>query len=81
MSFCLASTALAVFQLKINHIMTYKGFLNWTHFFIKFFQKKKKKAVSPSGEFQKSKCIVLGFVITIILIAFLEADTVLLFKI
>ena len=38
--------------------MAFKGFMNKTHFSIKFFQKKKKKkkkALTPSGGFQKSK--------------------------
>lgn len=54
MSFCLACNALAVFQLKINHIMTYKGFLNWTHFFIKFLKRKKRKQYRQMEGFKKA---------------------------
>ena len=51
-------SACVVFHFKIYHIMAFKGFMNKTHFSIKFFQKKKKKkkkALTPSGGFQKSK--------------------------
>jgi len=47
-----------VFHFKIYHNVAFKGFMNKTHFSIKFFQKKKrkkKKALTSSGGFQKSK--------------------------
>jgi hypothetical protein len=36
-------SVLVVFHLKINHIVAFKGFLNWTHFFHKIFSKEKKE--------------------------------------